>query len=85
MRGNSGCYHLPLGLWLVYSGAEDKPAALVEFSRAGFFNVIPTVVFIFVAWMAARAGWSLLGAIGAGYLGWGVTLSISLLLQHFFT
>jgi hypothetical protein len=77
--------NLPLGLWLVYSGADDKPEALLEFSRAGFFNVIPTVVFIFIAWMAARAGWTIIGVIGAGYLGWGVTLTISLLLQKTLT
>src|SRR5690606_17298590 len=57
--------NIPLGLWLIYGAAEDKQTALTEFSQALFINLIPTMIFILIAWQAAKAGWGLLGIIGA--------------------
>lgn len=68
--------NIPLGLWIISAGAEDKQAAMTHFSRAVAVNIIPTLVFILITWQASKAGWGLLPVIGAGYVGWAVTLGI---------
>ncbi len=62
--------NIPLALWIVNSG-EDA-AGMTEFSKAMVFNMLPTVVFIFVAWLAFRASWTLVPSILMGYGAWGV-------------
>lgn len=61
----------PLALWIVYVSAKGEPLAVSSFSFDMFLGILPTVVFLFVAWMAARAGWKLAPIIISGYAAWG--------------
>lgn len=67
--------NIPLGLWIVYSGSDNR-ATIEQFTQAIFINIWPTIVFLLVVWMAARAGWNFLPMIVAGYAAWAVTLGI---------
>jgi len=62
--------NIPLALWIVSSG-EDT-AGMAVFSKTLVFNMIPTVIFIFIAWLAFRAGWTLVPSIVVGYVAWGI-------------
>lgn len=66
--------NIPLGMWIIYSGAEEKQEALAEFSSALFINIIPTIIFMLVAWQMARAGQGLIPTIAAGYGAWALVL-----------
>src|SRR3954469_15955876 len=66
--------NIPLGMWIVYSGSDDHQAALAEFSQAALMNLVPTLLFLVVAWQVSKAGYSLFTTIGLGYLAWGVSL-----------
>ncbi len=68
--------NIPLGMWIVYAGAEDEQAALAEFSAALFVNIIPTIAFMLVAWQMARSGYGLVPTIAAGYGVWAVGLGL---------
>jgi hypothetical protein len=71
--------NIPLALWIIY-GAEGQ-RALPAFAQSLFFNIWPTLVFLLIAWLGARAGWSLPGIIGAGYVGWAAGLGAVLLVR----
>lgn len=64
--------NIPLALWIVSDGST--PEQMEQFTRALFINIVPTLLFLLVVWLAARAGWRLLPMLGAGYAAWGVTL-----------
>jgi positive regulator of sigma E activity len=67
--------NLPLALWIIYGGGAD-PSEMEQFTRALLINIWPTIVFIMIVWLTARAGWHLVPMITAGYVGWAVTLGI---------
>ncbi len=73
--------NVPLGMWIVYAGDSDKQTALAEFSKATMINIIPTLVFIFLAWQLSKAGQGAIQSIVGGYVGWGVCLLIVLFLR----
>lgn len=73
--------NVPLGMWIIYSGEEDSQAALEEFSGALFINIIPTMVFLVIAWQATRIGWGLVPTIAAGYAAWAIGIGVILLLR----
>ncbi len=73
--------NIPLGLWIVYAGEEGNYDAMLTFSEALLINIIPTVCFLVAAYLALRAGWTLLPVLGAGYAVWGTTLAISYALR----
>lgn len=73
--------NIPLGMWIVYSGTDDHQAALAEFSQAALMNLVPTVVFLVVAWQLSRNGYSLMATIALGYVAWGVCLGLVFLLR----
>jgi len=66
--------NIPLGMWIIYAGAEDGQQAITEFNQALLINIIPTLFFMLVAWQLTRAGWGLWPTIGAGYAVWGAGL-----------
>ena len=77
--------NIPLGMWLIYSAAEDQQAAMTEFTSAILINIIPTLFFMVIAWQGARSGWKLLPTIGAGYTAWALILGATFLLRRFLT
>jgi hypothetical protein len=76
--------NVPLGMWIVYSGTEDRQAALADFSEAILLNILPSMAFIVVAWQMSKAGQSLLPTIVVGYIVWAVGLGIVFLLRTLF-
>jgi hypothetical protein len=68
--------NMPLGLWIVYSGAPNDRAAIIQFSEVLMISLPATFAFATVAWITSRAGWGLAPMIVAGYVGWGITLLI---------
>ncbi len=73
--------NIPLGMWIVYSGSEDRQAAMIEFSQAAAMNIIPTLVFLIVAWQLSKAGYSVIPTIVVGYLAWAICLGLVFLLR----
>jgi len=74
--------NIPLGMWIVVAGADDKETAIVEFNQALLLNILPTLVFMVVALQASKAGWSLLPVIGFGYAAWAVSLGMVFGVRH---
>ncbi len=73
--------NIPLGMWIIYSGSDDHQAALADFSQAAMLNIIPTLIFLVIAWQLARTGHSALETIVVGYVGWAVCLGLVFLLR----
>jgi len=73
--------NIPLGMWIVYSGSEDHQAAMAEFSQAAVMNIIPTVVFLIVAWQLSKAGYSAVATIILGYIAWAICLGLIYLIH----
>lgn len=74
--------NIPLGMWIVYAGAEDKQATIQQFNSAILINFIPTIIFMLVVWQGAKAGWSLAPMIAAGYVTWGVSMGVVFALRQ---
>jgi hypothetical protein len=68
--------NIPLGMWIVTAGTDNPRQGLHEFTGAVLINILPTVVFMLIAWYLSRTGWGLLPIILLGYSGWAVTLGI---------
>lgn len=68
--------NIPLGLWIVYAGERGENGVMIDFSQNVMLNMIPTMFFAIVAYVAFRAGWTLLPSILAGYAAWAVTLAL---------
>ena len=66
--------NIPLALWVV--SADSTPATIETFTRSLFINILPTLAFLLVVWLAARAGWHLMPMIAAGYGAWAVGLGL---------
>lgn len=68
--------NIPLGMWIVTAGQDDPQAALAEFSEALLINIVPTLIFMVVAWQMTRAGFGLVPTIFGGYVAWGIALGL---------
>ena len=77
--------NIPLGMWIVYSGSEDRQAAMTEFSQAAAMNIIPTLVFLIVAWQLSKAGYSVIPTIVIGYITWAICLGLIFLIRALVT
>lgn len=69
----------PLSLWIVYAAEEGDKTATSDYALGMFVGIIPSMIFIIVAWMLARHGLKLLSIIGGGYVAWALSLGIILL------
>jgi hypothetical protein len=74
--------NIPLALWIVYSAEGGNQNTLEQFNRDLLINILPTIVFMVIIWQASRAHWSLLPMIGAGYLGWALSLGTLLVVRR---
>ena len=70
-----------MSLWIIYGMDNTNQTAVVSFASSLLIGIFPTVVFIIVAWLALRAGWSLLPTLGAGYLSWAILLAVLLIIR----
>jgi hypothetical protein len=66
----------PLALWIVYASVQGDQEAVSGFSLNMFLGFLPTMAFMLVVWIVARAGWKLGPMILSGYGAWGVGLLI---------
>lgn len=66
--------NIPLALWVISSGST--PDSMETFTRSLFINILPTLGFLLVVWLAARAGWQLVPMIAAGYSAWAICLGL---------
>ncbi|MBZ0286918.1 MAG: hypothetical protein K8I30_04845, partial [Anaerolineae bacterium] len=67
--------NIPLGMWIIAAG-DSSAGVMQQFMGALFINIWPTIGFLMVAWLAARAGWGLVPMIAAGYIAWGIGLGV---------
>jgi hypothetical protein len=74
--------NVPLAMWVVYSGVEGDRAAMTQFTQSMLIAIFPTVVFMLVVSLAARAGWRLLPMLAVGYGVWGACLGLTLGMRH---
>jgi F0F1-type ATP synthase assembly protein I len=70
--------NIPLSLWIFYASKGDDTEAVSDFIGAMIMGLVPTFLFVVVAWLATRAGWKLVPTLIAGYITWGVVLGIVL-------
>ena len=73
--------NVPLALWIIFSG-DDDPTVRATFTEGMLIGIFPTAVFLAVAWVVVRAGWSLVPILAVGYLAWGVSLVALLMLRR---
>src|SRR5579859_4616863 len=73
--------NVPLGMWIVYAGADNRQTALADFSTAVLYNIFPTVAFIIAAWQLSRGGTPLVMTILLSYGAWAVCLGLTLLIR----
>ena len=73
--------NIPLSMWIVYAGSDDRQAALAEFSQAAMLNIVPTMLFLVVAWQLSKSGYSALQTIVLGYVVWAISLGLILLIR----
>lgn len=66
--------NVPLALWIIYAAEGTDKTAMAQFTESLFINIWPSMVFVLIAWLAARAGWGLIPMLLAGYAGWGISL-----------
>lgn len=73
--------NLPLGMWIIYSGSDTPQADLEQFTQAALVNLLPSVIFMLVAWQFSKAGHSLIPTILVGYIAWAVSLGVVFLIR----
>ena len=72
--------NIPLAMWIMSSGGDQ--ANMEQFVHDLIINILPTMVFLALAWLAARAGWGLTPLLLVSYAGWAVSLGAILLLRR---
>jgi len=73
---------IPLALWIVYTGAKGDRATVSQFASGLPLGITGTAAFTIAVWLAARAGWKLGPIIAVGYLVWGITIGLMLVLRR---
>lgn len=74
--------NIPLALWIMYSAEEGDKTVMAAFTGSLVIGIGPTVLFLIVVWLAARAGWGVVPMLIAGYAAWGVALGAIFLVRH---
>jgi hypothetical protein len=74
----------PLALWIVYASARGETGEVSSFSQNLFLGILPTMGFLFCAWMTARAGWRLGPILVTSYTAWGAGLLLLMVIKQFF-
>ena len=72
----------PLALWIVYSSNAGDRTAVSQFSLSLLLGLLPTMAFLIVVWLAARAGMKLVPMIVTGYGVWAIGATVLYLLRN---
>jgi hypothetical protein len=75
---------MPLALWIVYSSSGGDKTVVSQFSQNLFLSLLPTVAFVIVIWLAARAGLKLVPILACGYSVWAIGSGLMLLIRRWF-
>lgn len=70
-----------LALWIVYSANHGDRQIMADFSQGLFLGILPTIGFLVVTWLAARAGLKLGPILLAGYGVWGIGVGLLFLVK----
>lgn len=73
--------NIPLAMWVISAGDDDKHSHLAEFNEAMVINIVPTLIFIVIAWLMTRSGQSLLATLLVSYVVWGVCMLVVFVLR----
>lgn len=72
----------PLALWIISTGGDTDKAGMTQFTEAMVINIWPTIAWLVIVWLAARAGWGLIPMLVVGYAAWAVGLGIVFILRQ---
>lgn len=67
--------NMPLALWVLVSAGTDNPVVTAGYVRTLVVGLVPAFLWLGVVYLGLRLGWSLLGAIAAGYVLWVVLIA----------
>ena len=65
-----------LALWIVYSANDGDRHTMADFSQGLLLGILPTIGFLIVTWLAARAGLKLASILLVGYAVWGIGVGL---------
>ena len=68
--------NVPLAMWILSSSTGGDSASMREFTRSLVLSILPTIGFLFVVWLAARANMHLAPTLVMGYAVWGLGVLI---------
>lgn len=71
-----------LAIWIVYSANSGDQQTMKDFSVGLLMGIIPSIGFLFAAWLSFRAGLKLLPMLLAGYAVWGMLLGVIVLIRR---
>ena len=70
-----------LALWIVYSSNEGDPQTMDQFGQGLLIGILPTLGFLIVTWLVARAGMKLVPMLLIGYSVWGIGVGLTFLIR----
>jgi len=70
-----------LALWIVYAANDGDSQTMVQFSQGLLVGILPTIGFLIVTWLAARAGLKLVPMLLIGYSVWGIGVGLTFLVR----
>jgi len=71
-----------LAIWIVYSANRGDQETMQDFSVGLLMGIIPSIGFLFAAWLAFRAGLKLMPMLLVGYAVWGTLLGLIILIRR---
>ena len=71
-----------LAIWIVYSANSGDQETMQDFSVGLLMGIIPSIGFLFAAWLAFRAGLKLMPMLLVGFAVWGTLLGLIILLRR---
>jgi hypothetical protein len=71
-----------LAIWIVYSANSGDQQTMKDFSVGLLMGIIPTIGFLFAAWLSFRAGLKLLPMLITAYAVWGILLGVIVLIRR---
>ena len=73
-----------LAIWIVYSANSGDQKTMKDFSVGLLMGIIPSIGFLFAAWLSFRSGLKLVPMLLVGYVVWGALLGMIIYLRNLF-
>jgi uncharacterized membrane protein (GlpM family) len=68
-----------LAMFIVYFAEGGKKETMSDFNKSMLLGSLPSLLFLLVAWWAARQGYKLAPVMAMGYASWGFGLGLLML------